>query len=263
MNSRTASGCARVFPNRSAGPIPLRFRPRSKASAPTGAPSPGGNPNLKARDARNYDFSLEYYFPKGDGIASVAVFQKDIADDIFNLSTTETVNGTLITTTQPTNALSSRIRGLELALVRNHLPWVATLLPGLGFTGNLTLFDTAFNYVDARGLRYSGSRLPLQSKWSANAALAYEWKGRAEVRVAYDYRSQYTSTFNATQPWNSEGWGNYGQWDFNARWRATKRWHADFSIPAISATPTGSIFADSISPSCTKMWISAAATGWV
>jgi iron complex outermembrane receptor protein len=189
-----------------------------------------GNPNLKARDARNYDLSLEYYFPKGDGIASVAVFQKDIADDIFNLSTTETVNGTLITTTQPTNASSSRIRGLELALVRNHLPWVATLLPGLGFTGNLTLFDTAFNYVDARGLRYSGSRLPLQSKWSANAALAYEWKGRAEVRVAYDYRSQYTSTFNATQPWNSEGWGNYGQWDFNARWRATKRWHADFSI---------------------------------
>jgi TonB-dependent receptor len=189
-----------------------------------------GNPNLKARDARNYDLSLEYYFPKGDGIASVAVFQKDIADDIFNLSTTETVNGALVTTTQPTNASSSRIRGVELALVRNQLPLIATLLPGLGFTGNLTLFDTAFNYVDARGLRYSGSRLPLQSKWSANAALAYAWKGRGEVRVAYDYRSQYTSSFNATQPWNNDGWANYGQWDVTARYRVTQRWHADFSI---------------------------------
>jgi TonB-dependent receptor len=189
-----------------------------------------GNPGLKARNARNYDLSLEYYFPKGDGIASLAVFQKDIADDIFNLSTTETVNGVLVTTTQPTNASESRIRGLELALVRNHLPWTADLLPGLGFTGNLTLFDTTFNYIDARGLRYSGDRLPLQSKWSANAALAYEWKGRAEVRVAYDYRSQYTSGFNATQPWNSDGWGNYGQWDFTARYRTTQRWHVDFSI---------------------------------
>jgi TonB-dependent receptor len=189
-----------------------------------------GNPKLKARNARNYDLSLEYYFPKGEGIASAAVFQKDIADDIFNLSTTETVNGALVTITQPTNASSSRIRGLELALVRNHLPLLATVLPGLGFTGNLTLFDTAFNYIDARGQRYSGSRLPLQSKWSANAALAYEWKGRGEVRLAYDYRSQYTSGFNATQPWNNDGWGNYGQWDFTARYRVTQRWHLDFSI---------------------------------
>lgn len=189
-----------------------------------------GNPELKARDARNYDLSLEYYFPKGEGIASVAIFQKDIADDIFTLSTTETVNGALVTITQPANAASSRIRGLELALVRKHLPFVESLLPGLGFTGNLTLFDTAFNYVDARGLSYAGDRLPLQSKWSANAALAYAWKGRGEVRVAYDYRSQYTSSFNATQPWNNEGWANYGQWDVTARYRVTARWHADFSI---------------------------------
>ncbi len=189
-----------------------------------------GNPKLQPRAARNYDLSLEYYFPKGEGIASVAVFHKDIADDIFTLSSTETVNGALVTTTQPANAAGSRIRGLELALVRNRLPLVAALLPGLGFTGNLTLFDTAFNYVDAQGQRYSGDRLPLQSKWSANAALSYEWKARGEVRVAYDYRSQYTSSLNARQPWNSEGWAAYGQWDLTARYRATKRWHVDFSI---------------------------------
>jgi TonB-dependent receptor len=189
-----------------------------------------GNPFLKARDARNYDLSLEYYFPKGDGIASLAVFRKDIANDIFNLSTTATVNGALVTTTQPTNAASSRISGLELALVRNHLPFFQTLLPGLGFTGNLTLFDTQFRYVNTAGVVFNGSRLPLQSKWSTNAALTYEWKGRGEVRVAYDYRSQFTSSLNAAQPWNNEGWAGYGQWDFTARYRATKQWHVDFSV---------------------------------
>jgi TonB-dependent receptor len=189
-----------------------------------------GNPLLKARDARNYDLSLEYYFPKGDGIASLAVFRKDNANDIFNLSTTATVNGSLVTTTQPTNAASSRISGLELALVRNHLPLLQSLLPGLGFTGNLTLFDTQFRYVNTAGAVFSGNRLPLQSKWSTNAALSYEWKGRGEVRVAYDYRSQFTSVLNAAQPWNNEGWAAYGQWDFTARWRATKRWHVDFSV---------------------------------
>jgi hypothetical protein len=55
-------------------------------------------------------------------------------------------------------------------------------------------------------------------------------EGRGEVRVAYDYRSQYTSSFNATQPWNNDGWANYGQWDLTARYRVTSRWHADFSI---------------------------------
>jgi len=189
-----------------------------------------GNPNLKARDARNYDLSLEYYFPKGDGLASIAVFQKDIANDIFNVSSTATVNGALVTTTQPTNAANSRISGLELGLVRNHIPFVYSVLPGLAFTGNLTLFDTQFRYVDAVGKLYTGSRLPFQSKWSANAALSYAWTDRAEIRLAYDYRSQFTSVFNPTQPWNNEGWIAYGQWDFTARYRVTKQWHLDFSV---------------------------------
>ena len=117
-----------------------------------------------------------------------------------------------------------------MGLVRNHIPFVRGFLPGLAFTGNLTIFDTQFHYVDAAGKIYTGSRLPLQSKWSTNAALSYEWSERAELRVAYDYRSQFTSVFNPTQPWNNEGWIAYGQWDLTARYRATKQWHLDFSV---------------------------------
>jgi TonB-dependent receptor len=189
-----------------------------------------GNPDLRPRDARNYDLSLEYYFPKGGGAVSLAVFRKDIADDIFDLASQETVNGAIANVTQPVNAASSRIQGVEFGVVRNQLPVLAPLLPGLGFNGNITLYDTRFNYVTPQGVRLSADRMPLQSKWSLNAALSYEWKNRGEVRLAYDYRSEYTSALNPTQPWNNEGWAGYGQWDFTARYRATKRWHVDFSV---------------------------------
>jgi len=189
-----------------------------------------GNPGLKPREATNYDLSLEYYFPKGEGIIALAIFRKEISNDIFDLRTTEDINGTVVTVTQPTNAASSNIQGLEFSLVRKQLPLLRDFLPGLGFTGNVTLYDTQFNYVDAAGVRYRGDRMPLQSNWSMNAALAYDWKNRAEVRVAYDYRDEYTSGINPTSPWNNDGWAGYGQWDFTARYRATKRLHVDFSI---------------------------------
>jgi TonB-dependent receptor len=189
-----------------------------------------GNPDLRPRQSRNYDLSLEYYFPKGEGAISLAAFRKEIADDIFDLRSTETVNAALVTTTQPTNAASSRIQGLEFGLVRNHLPFFRDLLPGLGFNGNVTLYDTQFNYVTTQGVRLSADRMPLQSKWSMNAALSYEWKNRGEVRLAHDYRSEYTSSINPTQPWNSEGWAGYGQFDFTARYRATKKLTIDFSV---------------------------------
>ncbi len=182
------------------------------------------------RKKQNYDLSIEYYLPKGEGIIALAVFRKEISNDIFDLRTTENINGTQVRVTQPTNAASSTIQGLEFSLVRKHLPLLRDILPGLGFTGNVTLYDTQFNYVDAAGVRYRGDRMPLQSNWSMNAALAYDWKNRAEVRIAYDYRDEYTAGINPTSPWNNDGWAGYGQWDFTARYRATKRLHVDFSI---------------------------------
>lgn len=189
-----------------------------------------GNPDLKARSSRNYDLSLEYYFAKQEGIASIAVFEKDISNDIFDLATQETIDGTVVTITQPTNAASSKIRGVELGLIRNHVPWVRSFLPGLGFTGNVTLYDTQFNYIDSTGTAYKGSSMPLQSKWSMNASLSYQWSNRSEVRVAYDYRDRYYQTINPTQPWNSDGYDAYGQIDVNARFRISKNLHIDFSI---------------------------------
>ncbi len=189
-----------------------------------------GNPDLQARHARNYDLSLEYYFPKGGGAVSLAVFRKEIADDIFDLASQETLNGATVNIRQPVNAASSRIQGLEFGLVRNQIPVLAPVLPGLGFNGNVTLYDTQFNYLTPQGERLSADRMPLQSKWSLNAALSYEWKNRGEVRLAYDYRSEYTSALNPTQPWNNEGWAGYGQFDFTARYRATKKLTIDFSV---------------------------------
>lgn len=189
-----------------------------------------GNPALKPRDARNYDVSLEYYFPRADGIVSLALFRKEIADDIFDLTTQETVGGILANVRQPTNASSSRIQGLEFGLVRNHLPFFGGRLKNFGFTGNVTVFDTAFNYVNAAGVRFARDTLLLQPKWNANAAFSYEWANRAEVRLAYDYKDRYLSGLNADRPWLNEGWKAYGQWDLTLRYRFGKQLHLDASV---------------------------------
>lgn len=189
-----------------------------------------GNPRLKPRDARNYDLSLEYYFPKAAGIASIGLFRKEIAKDIFNLTTQEVVNGVLATVTQPTNATKSTIEGIELAVVRNQLPFVPDWLAGLAFTGNVAFFKAKFNYVNSAGVAFSNDTLPQQSKINANAALSYEWKKKGEVRIAYSYKDAYLISLDANSPWLNQGWKAYGQWDASARYQITKYLHLDASV---------------------------------
>lgn len=74
------------------------------------------NPNLKPRSSTNYDLSFEYYPDRGS-VLSLALFEKDIRDEIFSLTTTTqnvalpglpANNYTLIQTT-PANVGSARI----------------------------------------------------------------------------------------------------------------------------------------------------------
>ena len=189
-----------------------------------------GNPDLKPRDARNYDLSFEYYFAKAAGIASVGLFRKEISKDIFDLTSQETVNGVLATVTQPRNAASSTIEGLELALVRNRLPFVPAWLDGLGFTGNISFFHAKFSYVDTKGVAYSRDTMPKQMKKVANVALSYDWKKKGEVRVAYSFRDAYLLSLDAVSPWLNQGWAAYGQWDVSGRYRISKTLHLDASV---------------------------------
>lgn len=49
-----------------------------------------GNPGLKARESEGLDLSFEYY--PTDGLMSVALFTKDIANEIFTLSSVQNLD---------------------------------------------------------------------------------------------------------------------------------------------------------------------------
>jgi hypothetical protein len=72
-----------------------------------------GNPSLKARESEGFDLSVEFY-PR-DGMVSLAVFSKDIKNEIFTLSSTENLNvgrgvePVLVST--PRNAETAKISG--------------------------------------------------------------------------------------------------------------------------------------------------------
>lgn len=160
-----------------------------------------GNPDLKPRRSDNYDLSLEYYFNRGEGLLSAALFQKDIEGDIFLLRTQGTYNGQSAEFRQNVNALSSRIRGLELSAYMGNMPFLPAPLDGLGFSANAT-------FIKGRMLIPTGQNADLslrteqldrrirQPNRLVNASVFYSFGG-FEARVAYNYTDK--SLLNLTQ----------------------------------------------------------------
>lgn len=142
-----------------------------------------GNPGLRPRKSRGFDGSIEYH-PR-DGLLSIALFSKNIDDEIFSLTATETLNvgrgpEPMIVTT-PRTAQTATIRGLELNL-QQALTFLPGALSGLGVSANATFLDTRFTFLTSVGLRTTG--LFLQPDTTANATVYYQ-KSRFEGRVSW------------------------------------------------------------------------------
>lgn len=187
-----------------------------------------GNPDLQPREADNYDLSLEYTFAGGDGLFALAVFQKDITNEIVSVRTPGTYEGRAVTFVQPTNAREAEIRGLEVSFVLSAFDFLPAPLDGFGFNGNATFLDGAFTYSDAAGAIQSFGQLLSEPERIYNASLFYNWADRAELRVAYHFAGQNFSSVNTTSPWLSRGTPDTEQWDLTARYDLSDTWTVRF-----------------------------------
>ena len=178
-----------------------------------------GNPNLKARESRGFDLSVEYY-PQ-DGMISAAVFSKAIYNEIFSLQSSRQLDvgrgvETVLVTT-PTNAEKARIKGLELA-VQQAFTFLPSPFDGFGVNANMTLLDTEFTFLTSTGPRRTG--LFQQPKITTNESVYYQ-RGPFEARVSHNYIGGQLETIVDGNRNSDQYWKGRHVFDANISYRPT------------------------------------------
>ncbi len=153
------------------------------------ATASGGNPDLKPVTGKNFDASLEWYFQPAS-MVSVAAFRHDFKGYILYAAQKEVFQGITYDTTRPFNSQDGELKGAELAY-RQFFDKLPGWLGGFGVEANATYTTgtTQTNGVD--------NPFPGLSKWSYNAVALYEKYG-ISGRLAYNWRSKFVQTYNAT-----------------------------------------------------------------
>jgi TonB-dependent receptor len=151
-----------------------------------------GNPDLLAREANSYEASLEYYLPEDLGLLAVAVFRKEIDNEIVTrLTPGGGPNGEDVS--QPINVTTAEVTGLELTATINSLP-MEGWLSNFGFSMNATYIDGGFDTGGARG---TVDVLQGQSDFLFNVALFYE-QGPLRARVSYAHIGEAQTSISTT-----------------------------------------------------------------
>jgi TonB-dependent receptor len=161
------------------------------------------NPYLEPMKANQFDLSLEWYFsPDKGGMAWINFFHKDIKDYFRNQSRLVPYPGAdgnmydyLVT--QTINTGEARIQGAEIGW-NQFFDFLPAPFDGFGVSANYTYIDSSTKVpieTDAQPIDTDGSLfgdLPADglSKNSYNVAAFYE-KGPWQIRVAYNWRSEY------------------------------------------------------------------------
>lgn len=153
----------------------------------TGCTITRGNPDLKPRKANNYDLAVEHYFNGGDGLIALTAFRKEIEDDIFTLTTDIEADGLLNRIRQPLNAETSKVQGLELALVNRSFGFAENL----GASFNITAMSGEMNYT-TDSVERSIDRILVQPDWMANLTMTYRLPSiDGAVRITANYQDDY------------------------------------------------------------------------
>lgn len=155
----------------------------------------GGNPNLQPIRSTNYDASVEYYFGRSSSV-SVAGFYRKINGfiDVFGTRETDPTVGSILVY-RPQNAGSGQIKGIEAAF-STFFDFLPGFLSGFGIQANGTYIDGKETLPSVPGLSTTAGEIPNVSKFSYNLIGLYE-KGPVSVRLAYNDRSRYISSYTA------------------------------------------------------------------
>jgi TonB-dependent receptor len=183
----------------------------------------GGNPDLAPFLATQLDASLEWYFPSG-GALTGAVFDRRLDNYITAQNTFIQVpgRGEILLSTN-VNGGDARIQGVELAYSRTFKALPAPL-DGLGVQGSLTL-------VRSRATYFAGDRVIRNALLGLSrtnySLLAFYERGRASVRLGYNWRSPYLTTIGSsiTAPATTAAFGSL---DGAASWRIDRRTTTSF-----------------------------------
>ena len=149
------------------------------------------NTDLQAREGQNFDAAVEYYFDGGYSMMSAGVFFKDIENEIYDLTFVEQqLNGGTnidVSVTQPQNAGTTQILGLEVSILVDSFKFLPGFLDGFGCQANYTLIEGSMELLDENGDVFRTlDQLHHQSDHSANFVLFYE-HSRFSARLAAKY----------------------------------------------------------------------------
>ncbi|TWD60060.1 TonB-dependent receptor [Zymomonas mobilis] len=173
-----------------------------------------GNPDLKPRRAQNFDVSLDKYFDRNQGFVSAAFFYKMIKHDIYNQTTYGYVNDVYSSITQPMNAQSSSIMGIELSVIRNNLHLLSQIFD-LSVNGTYMHGHMKYNIGQ---ITYRSPQMIDQPKWVLNGSATWHIPqiGGA-LRGTVSYSTKYLTGIGGDGPWQNSGYGqlltlNLGFW---------------------------------------------------
>ncbi|BBB11128.1 TonB-dependent receptor [Sphingopyxis sp. FD7] len=179
-----------------------------------------GNPDLQPRKSTGYDASLEY-FTRNGGLLSLGVFYKDVSNEIFTLTTVETLDvgrgPELVEVSRPSNAQDASLFGIEAA-IQQPLTFLPAPFDSLGVNLNATYVNSDLTVLTPVGPRQRG--FFFQPEWTANAAIYFD-RGPIQARVAYNYTGDYLETINGTIPAADQFWDWRATVDAQLRYRLT------------------------------------------
>ncbi|MBB2179906.1 TonB-dependent receptor [Gluconacetobacter tumulicola] len=154
-----------------------------------------GNPNLRPRRAKNFDISVDKYFNNNNGFVSLAFFDKWIKDDIYTLSSFQTINNQLYTVNRPENANGSTIMGLEFSATERNIRFLHQVFD---LSANATWMNGSMQYMFGTQMATTHSLIN-QPTVLANGAVT--WKIPqidGGLRVTANYSGGYVTSFGAT-----------------------------------------------------------------
>lgn len=176
-----------------------------------------GNPDLKARESEGFDLSFEFY--PTDGLVSVALFKKNIKNEIFALTSTEMLDvgqGVQeVRVTTPRNAEDASVMGVEFA-VQQAFTFLPAPLDGFGFNGNVTFVESEATYQTSAGPRTR--RLFQQPDVTSNESIYYQ-RGPFEARVSHNYIGGFLETIQDSVPNSDQYWKGRHLFDASVSWR--------------------------------------------
>lgn len=188
----------------------------------------GGNTDLEPRTADNYDISLEYYPAWVNGLFSVALFRKDIADEVAtprittqDVLITPTADGAFdfgdtgpgavvadLTESIPINLDAYTIEGVEVGAILNDFGFIHPALEIFGASANYTYVGSDATVTRSGGDTRDLPTLIGQPEHLVNASLFAQY-GKFEARIAYNYQSEYLYTLSGSPAdddlWNERG----------------------------------------------------------